>query len=428
MEREYDRRVSTRVEEILNGWWRLPGEKFRRCKTLDVSLEGALLVMDSELGEDTRFELHLDMDAEWSVALNGTVLWQRPIFFGKQQLTAVSYRFQQSSDQSMFGLWMQRKLKTELRKGLQEHLAPLALPTQGTSEEHVLEPAPRIQFLESPWKRLLGSLTAKIPWIESEPLPQERRRESRGEVGLSVSLETESEIVNAEFLNVSLSGVCVYVPDPDSTGGMFSGSRLEVLEGQRMELVVSRKSMLLGARRCKAEVVWRLRAEGPEKTSGMVAGLRFTDSPNTVKHSFVGDLLKRINYNVRQARSELRFPRRLPVKVEIAGQSVIEGHTLDISAGGASLLLSQELEVPCNAVVRVELVSKGRPVGVVGLSSRLLRYTVDNEGRNCYAVAFRKGQHQERIKLLRWLANQLRMQELDELIPEFEGATDGMSE
>ena len=122
-ESEHDRRVSSRVEEILNGWWRRDGEKFRRCKTLDVSMDGALVVLDTELEDETAFEIHLDMDAEWSVALNAVVLWQRPIFFGRQQLTAVNYRFQQASDHSMFGLWMQRKLKSDAKKGLQEHLA-----------------------------------------------------------------------------------------------------------------------------------------------------------------------------------------------------------------------------------------------------------------------------------------------------------------
>lgn len=429
-ESEHDRRVSSRVEEILNGWWRREGEKFRRCKTLDVSMDGALVVLDTELEDETLFEIHLDMDAEWSVALNATVLWQRPIFFGKQQLTAVNYRFQQASDHSMFGLWMQRKLKSDVKKGLQEHLAPVVLSSpKSKSEEHVLEVAPKVQLVESPWKKVLGNLTAKIPWFDSDPLPQERRRESRGQVGLSLSLETDAEIAPSELLNISLSGICIFVPYPETRSALFSSEpKLELAEKQRVDLVISNKSLLLGGRRCKADIVWYQRAEGPQGTMGYVVGLRFAESTQTVKKSFVGDLLKRINYNVRQVRSELRFPRKLPVRVEISGVAPIEGHTLDISAGGVSIVLSEHLETPCNAVVKVKLAAKKGEIMVVALSSRLLRSTVDNEGRNCYAVAFRKGQSQERLQLSRWLADQLRMQDLDELIPEYAGTEEGASE
>ena len=381
-------------------------------------MDGALVVLDSELEDDTAFEIHLDMDAEWSVAFNATVLWQRPIFFGRQQLTAVNYRFQQASDRSMFGLWMQRKLKSDVKRGLQEHLAPVVLSSpRAKSEEPVLEVAPKVQLVESPWKKVLGNLTAKIPWFDSDPLPQERRRESRGQVGLSLSLETETEIAPSELLNVSLSGICIFVP-----------YKLELEQGQRAELVISNKSLLLGGRRCKADVVWYQRAEGPEGSTGYVVGMRFADSAQTVKKSFVGDLLKRINYNVRQVRSELRFPRKLPVRVEIAGGEPVEGHSLDISAGGLSIALQEQLEVPCNAIIKIKLLNKKKDPVIVSLSSRLLRRLVDNDDRNCYAVAFRKGQSQERLELSRWLADQLRMQDLDELIPEYAGTDEGASE
>ena len=161
---------------------------------------------------------------------------------------------------------------------------------------------------------------------------------------------------------------------------------------------------------------------------GYVVGMRFAESSPTVKKSFVGDLLKRINYNVRQVRSELRFPRRLPARVEVSGLEPFEGYTLDISAGGVSIILTQHLETPCNAVVKLKLAARKKDSNIVSLSSRLLRVTVDNEGRNCYAVAFRKGQSQERLQLSRWLADQLRMQDLDELIPEYVGTEEGASE
>jgi hypothetical protein len=412
-----NRRVSARIEEVLNGWWRLPDAKFRRCKTLDVGLGGSLLVLDAVLEEGAEFEIHLDMDADWSVAMDAQVLWQRPIFFGKQQLTAVNYRFQESGDQSMFGLWMQRKLKSDVKRSLQEHLAPVVLSQPKSRPEPVLEPAPKVQVVVGPWKRVLSQLTAKIPWFESDPLPNERRSESRGQVGLTVTMETEVERIQSEFLNVSVSGCCLFIPTDYLPTGLFAaGFKLEV--GQRVELIVGQNSLLLGGSRCPAEVAWYENAEGPKQTRGVIAGLRFPSSKNT----FIIDLLKRINYNARQARAELRFPCSVPLTLELSGGQKMLGATSDISAGGACVVLREKVAVPCNAIVRLEL----NPA--VTLSARLLRDTVDKEGRNCYAVAFRKGQSKERLELSRWLSSQLRMQDLDELIPNFSSTETGASE
>lgn len=423
-EKATDRRVAARVEEVLNGWWRRQGEKFRRCKTLDVGQRGALVVLDSVLDDSAEFELHLDMDAEWSVALNAQVLWQRPIFFGKQQLTAVNYRFQDSKDESMFGLWVQRRLKEDVKRGLEEHLAPVVLSQPKSRPEPVLEPAPKVQVIDAPWKRVFSQLTAKIPWFDADPLPNERRRECRGQVGLAVVVETDDGKDAAEFLNVSLSGACLFLPTPDQSTGLFGKLKLE--KGQRIELSVSSKSLLMGGSRCKAEVVWCQKAEGPENTRGVVAGIKFTSQPQATRMTFVGDLLKRINYNLRQARSELRFPRTQPVTVELSSGETVTGVTADVSAGGACLILPEKLAVPCNATVRLTLDAKEDKH--VLLSSRLLRHTVDKDGRNCYAVAFRKQQPKERIELSRWLASQLRMQELDELIPDSSLTEPGVSE
>ena len=163
-------------------------------------------------------------------------------------------------------------------------------------------------------------------------------------------------------------------------------------------------------------------AEGFDQTKGMVVGLRVQSEPQATRKTFVGDLLKRINYQVRQVRSELRFPRELPVEVEVHGAGRALGRTLDISAGGAKLELPDSFQTPCNATVTLDM-SDGKAGGRrLTLSSRLLRSTVDNEGRNCYAVAFRKGQPRELLELSRWLAGQMRVQNLDELIPNFSSA------
>lgn len=423
-----ERRVSGRVEEILTGWWRLEGSKFQRCKTLDVGMDGALIVVDEKIDESTRFELHLDMESDWSASLSATVLWQRPIFFGKQQLTAVSYRFEKPSDRSMFGLWVQRKLKAS-SPGSEVHTAPVVLSQPKPELEPSIEPAPKLHLVESGWKKTLSQLTSKIPWFESEPLPNERRQESRGQVGLKIRCETEDEIFSAEFLNVSLSGVCLFAPSPSDK----PGQHLMVEKGKRLELLLPENNLLLGGRRLTAQVVWSQQAgleggesaEGPALTRGTVMGLRFKESPSVTRKTFVGDLLRRINYNVRQVRSELRFPREVPVLVELRERERVRGVTSDISAGGAQLWLPEEIETPCNCVVHLDIGEEERLVHTVAISARLLRRSVDNEGRNCYAVAFRKGQTHERLELSRWLSSQMRVQDLDELIPNFSVSSGG---
>jgi PilZ domain len=418
-----DRRISGRVEEILTGWWKLPDSKFERCKTLDLSMDGALIVLDQKVEDNATLEVHLDMEADWSVALDAEILWQRPIFFGRQQLTAVTYRFRKPEDHSMFGLWIQRRLREE-KGSSEQHLKPVVLSDPKPEVQPSIEPAPTLNLLESRWKKTFSQLTAKIPWTESEPLPHERRAEARGQVGLTVGLETEFGRMKAEFLNVSLSGACIFIPrgeEDDSRLFLSSGPISKLEPGQRVELVLPEGNLLLGGSRCKANAKWLQRAElkGSKDVSGLVMGVTFSDRPSITKRTFVGDLLRRLNYNVRQNRSELRFPRELPVIVKFEDNDRVRGKTLDISAGGARVLLKGEFSTPRNVTVQLELGEKKDVVNRLTLSSRLLRRTVDKDGRNCYAVAFRKGQTQEHLELSRWLAKQLPVQGLSELVPNF---------
>lgn len=417
-ERSEDRRVAGRVEAILPGWWKLGEGKFQRCKTLDVSVEGALVVLDSVVPEGTQFALHLDVEADWSMPLLAEVLWQRPIFFGKQQLTSVKYRFKKPEDHSMFGLWIQRRLQ-ENKGPRKEHTKPVVLSTAPKQElQPSIERAPQISRVESKWKQRLSHLTAKIPWIETDELPSERRMEARGQVGLRVNLEWEGESYSAEFLNVSLSGAGLFLPQLEPSGQ----KKLALTKGIVLDICLPESQFLLGASRCPAEIVWCFRAkqEGvDENRSGYVVGMRFASKPSVTRRSFVGDLLKRINYNVRQVRSELRFPREVPALVHLPGGERVEGKTLDISAGGASILLPADIKTPCDVALELRLSEERGKVRQVSLSSRLLRSTVDNQGRTCYAVAFRKGQGGEHLELSRWLASLLPVQGLRELIPNF---------
>lgn len=417
-----DRRISGRVEEIVSGWWRQPGGKFEKCKTLDLSMDGALIVVNTLLDEGLDFELHLDMESEWSAAFEATILWQRPIFFGKQQLTAVKYRFKKSEDRSLFGLWLQRRLAAEKKPGV-KITDPVVLNEPKPSVEPSIEPAPRLSLRESRWKKTFSQLAAKVPWTEPQSVPEERRKEPRGQVGLTVVFEWGGEHWRAEFLNVGMSGVCLFVPRvADGDEGLPALKKDEVVE-----LVLPELNLLVGRNRCPATVVWKKAAEleRDKRQTGLVLGLQF-NTATEVKKSFVGDLLKRINYSLRQARSEVRITRVLPVIVAI-GKVKYEGITVDISAGGASLRLAEDLETPQNIQFSVNLeMSEGKEDRWVTLSSRLLRCTVDKQGRNCYAVAFRRGQEKEQTELSRWLAQQLGSSNINELIPNFSAFQKGM--
>lgn len=414
--RSGERRVAERVEAILEGWWKLGEGRFRRCKTLDVSLEGALIVLDAAIPEGTKFALHLDVEADWSMPLEATVLWQRPIFFGKQQLTSVKHRFLKSADRSMFGLWLQRKIRSGDGPKI-DPTEPVVLSEPKPEVLPAIELAPQVARVESKWKRTLSHLTAKIPWIEVEPVPQERRVEARGQVGLNVVLEWEGESWPAQFLNVGLSGAGLFVPVKDGEHSKWPPLSLK----PALDICLPESQLLLGASRCPAEVVWSYRAElhDEESRSGLAVGLKFTTRPSATKRTFVGDLLKRINYNVRQVRSELRFPCELQVFISLPDGDRVEGHTFDISTGGASIRLPVVLPTPYDVALTLDLGGGDRRVRLITLSSRLLRRTVDNEGRNCYAVAFRKGQGGENLELSRWLASLLPVQGLPELIPNF---------
>lgn len=411
-----ERRVSGRVEAILEGWWKLGEGRFLRCKTLDISIEGALIVLDAAIPEGTKFALHLDVEADWSMPLEAKVLWQRPIFFGKQQLTSVKYRFLKSADQSMFGLWLQRKLR-EADGPKTDHTDPVILSEPKPEMQPSIQPAPQVSRVESKWKRTLSHLTAKIPWFEAEPVPQERRLEARGQVGLNVVLEWEGESWPAQFLNVGLSGAGLFVP-------VKGGEQVKwppLTSKLALDICLPESQLLLGASRCPAEIVWSYKAELSDEVgcSGLAVGLKFATKPSVTKRTFVGDLLKRINYNVRQVRSELRFPCDLPVFIVLPDGDRVEGHTFDISVGGASVRLPVVLPTPYDVALTLDLGVGERRVRLITLSSRLLRRTVDNEGRNCYAVAFRKGQGGEYLELSRWLASLLPVQGLPELIPNF---------
>ena len=147
--------------------------------------------------------------------------------------------------------------------------------------------------------------------------------------------------------------------------------------------------------------------------------MRYSGEYRELKRTFVWDLLRRINYKPSQARTELRAPCQIDVLIETQDGVMHKGCTQDISVGGAQIILDAALTTPGNARVFLDLgEGKGRREATC-FSARLLRAFVDREGRNCYAVAFRKGQTREHLELSRWLAGQLRVQNLDELIPNF---------
>lgn len=382
-------------------------------------MDGALIVLDTLVEPNTRFDLHLDVEDEWSVELDAQALWQRPIFFGKQQLTAVRYKFSRIEDRSMFGLWLQRKLvKTQGKASL---LAPTQVTIAKTdSDEVVLGEVPKVELVDDFWRKTLSQLTSRVPWLESEEVPNDRREEARGQVGLNLRLEFPNQVMPAELLNISLSGACIFVADEHLKKSSFLKNLTSRLgPGREGDLVLPEKSMLMGGRRCPVEVVWSQEArQADAETSGRVFGLSLRSQPQQTRKTFIGDLLRRINYNHKQVRSELRFPCSLPAVVNLGGGTEVRGETLDLGAGGARLKLMGEVPTPGNASVRLTLPRGPGQVFQVAISGRILRKLTDDDGNVSYAVAFRKGQMESHLQLSRWLAQRMRVQDLDELLPD----------
>jgi hypothetical protein len=400
-----------RVETILGGWWRRDEAQFRRCRTMDLGLEEGVIVLDNPTNSGDEFELHLDIEAEWSVRLQARTVSSRPIFFGKQHLTRVSYRFLKSTDSSMFGLWLQRQLADKTLGG-KEYLKPVARNPARQGEEPVLRPGAKLAFIEDRWRRALSTLKARIPWREAAPVPDDRRTEHRGQVGLALTVLSPLFRFPAELLNVSWSGACIFIE------AAAVGRKGWPSPGQAADLMVSDSSLLMGSRRCSVNLVWSEEArmvEG-ENPNGRAYGLRFIGKGPEIKRTFIGDLLRRLRYDPRQVRKELRFPLAVPVIVRVQGEQ-LSGRTVDLSAGGARLLLEGTVTTPNDGFIELTLPDSGRGQRI-SLSMRFLREVAGPEGGYCYAVAFRQAQPEAHLKLSRWLATRMRVQTLDELVPE----------
>lgn len=402
---------SERVEAIVSGWWKGSGGSFARCRTMELGLHEGVIVLDAPTEAGQEFELHLDVEAEWSVRLKATSVTSRPIFFGQQHLTKVLFRFVRGTDETMFSLWLQKQ-RAERNAGRKDYLKPAARRPARQGEEPVLGPARRLAYLEARWRRALSRLKSRIPWREAPPVPNDRRSEHRGQVGLAVTLLSQRGRLEAELLNVSWSGACIFLESAAVAGGKWPGV------GDEAELVISESSLLIGSRRCPVTLMWCQEAQAldGEPAQGRAYGLRFTRRGPELKRTFMGDLLRRLRYDPRQVRKELRFPLQLPVTVSALGQT-LSGHTLDLSAGGARLALPSSVTTPCDGFVELTLTEgSGRPQKV-RLSVRFLREVPLSEPGFGYAVAFRKAQPEAHLKLSRWLATRMRVQTLGDLEP-----------
>ena len=404
-----------RVETILGGWWKRGEEKFRRCRTMDLGVEEGVIVLDADTKPGEEFELHLDIEAEWSVKLRARTVSSRPIFFGKQHLTRVSYRFAKNGDRSMFGLWLQRQLADKTLGG-KEYLKPVARNPERRGTEPELQPGARLTFIEDRWRRALSTLKAKIPWREAAPVPDDRRLEHRGQVGLSLTLVSHRYRYAAELLNVSWSGACIFI-EASAVGKQSWPS-----PGHKADLMVPDASLLMGSRRCTVKLIWseEARVADGQQQLGRAFGLRFVGRGPDIKRTFVGDLLRRLRYDPRQVRKELRFPLVVAASVRAQGEN-LQGRTLDLSAGGARLLLPSPVTTPSDGFIELTLPDAARGQKL-SFSMRFLREVAGPSPGYCYAVAFRKAQPDAHLKLSRWLATRMRVQTLDELVPDLEPA------
>ena len=188
-----------------------------------------------------------------------------------------------------------------------------------------------------------------IPWVETEALPDERRAEHRGQVGMALTLESDGKSFSCDLLNVSLSGAALFLRSSTLKEASSAGNWPLLGRSSQANVLVPKDSLLMGGRRCAVRVAWSLIAAAVDEGSepGRVYGLQFVDPPQEVRKTFVGDLLRRINYDPRQVRSELRFPVTIPVTLKEDGQSQeVSGNTLDLGVGGVLVSLTAPVKVP----------------------------------------------------------------------------------
>ena len=77
-----------------------------------------------------------------------------------------------------------------------------------------------------------------------------------------------------------------------------------------------------------------------------------------------------------------------------------------------------DLEEVCNYLEALEFArTELARDGGLPLSIRLLRTLQSEDGEISYAVAFRRGQRESHLQLSRWLAQRMRIQNLEELLP-----------
>ncbi|MGE0488258.1 MAG: PilZ domain-containing protein [Vulcanimicrobiota bacterium] len=394
MESSENRRLFPRVEHVVHGWYRLGQEKFRRCKTLDMSLQGALLVVDHLFApEEKRFELHLDLDADWQIALFAEPLWQRPIFFGKQFLTAVTYKFKNSQDKSMFGLWVQRSKTSDGERP--DYLEPprtSPMASKSSFEEELHVPS-KVVTRTQRWRQLLANVRAVVPWVDEEKLLKCRRREPRIPVGMRLRLLHDGQQTSVELLNISRHGLRVYVEQP-------SKLRNEAV------LILDEDSLLVGRRRLKVTRLWDLETE----RSGRVFGMGLAEPAEVVDQSWLGDLLRRLQYDLVEPRQALRLPVSVPVRVLAEDREILaDGETVDIGLGGALLEVDAALPVGNTVVVSM---CDGEEINF-DLLARVLHQDASQGVGFRYGVAFFKGRSQSHLQLSRALSKRARWWSLD---------------
>ena len=315
-----ERRNFPRVETIVHGWYRLKGHDLKRCKTMDVSERGCLLLVEEELETEMQFELYLDFESDWEVELVATVLWQRKVFYGSQIITAVSYDFVRSGDKSLLGVWLRKRIDPEQSSDY-SHLAP----KDAKAPLELQKPMPVEPELER-WRSLFQTLKSKLRWLPSRPILKNRREYPRIPLGMELRTEWKGKKHPAQLLDISAYGLRVHV-----TGGPI---------GREPLVWVPKDTLLIGRRRLATRCVWTL----PSTSGGEIAGLTVIETEDQLDASWFIDLLRRADYYKHQPRTAIRVPLRVPVLVEDSdGQEMARGETLDLGVGGALLQLDREL-------------------------------------------------------------------------------------
>lgn len=191
-------------------------------------------------------------------------------------------------------------------------------------------------------KEMLGKV--RLAFLQPRPSVVNRRSEHRPGCSLRATCRHQGQDLHGTILDLNFSGLRLFLSRPVEAGAHV--------------LVSCRPGgLLVGRQRLRCRVAWIRQA----RSGGCVAGLQFAD-PENLEHSWVPTALRQLGFETPDSfkrRRTRRVEAQLAVRVDVERfgdfHRLGSATLLDVSTGGALLLLAEELNR--GDVIRVQLES-----------------------------------------------------------------------